>query len=209
MPGVVRDVLGGADVGNLGDAQARSFRGHGRLQFLDLRIAHGDAVGLQRHQAFDGAQVIGGSGSLRHGIGRRFAALGATATLRAGVLAGSGVLLGLLTVLKLLDLGSSAVVGRPFDPLTDWSAFGAALGFLRRSAGGLGASVAAAGAVLLAVALVVLVPLSLVRLGRVTASRRRTSTVLAAALSTTWAVAAALGTHVAPGVPASAATNRW
>ena len=125
--------------------------------------------------------------------------------VRAGVLAGSGVLLGLLTVLKLLDLGSSAVVGRPFDPLTDWSALGAALGFLRRSAGGLGASVAAAGAVLLAVALVVLVPLSLVRLGRVAASRRRTSTVLAAALSTTWAVAAALGAHVAPGAPLAAA----
>jgi hypothetical protein len=132
-------------------------------------------------------------------------ALALRGRVRGRVLAGFGVLLGLLTVLKLLDLGSFAVVDRPFDPLTDWDGLGAALGFLRRSAGGPVAALAVAGAVVLAVALLVVVPLAVVRLGRLAASRRRTSTAVAAALAVTWAVTAALGARVAPGAPLAAA----
>ena len=44
--------------------------------------------------------------------------------------------LALLTLLRLLDVGFGASLGRPFDPLYDWGYAGSAVGLLRDSVGG-------------------------------------------------------------------------
>ena len=43
--------------------------------------------------------------------------------------------LGLLAILKIVDMGFFSVLGQPFNPLTDWSYLGSAVGVLRDSAG--------------------------------------------------------------------------
>ena len=47
-----------------------------------------------------------------------------------------GAALGLLTILKVLDIGFTAALGRPFNPVIDWSYLGAAVGVLSDSVGG-------------------------------------------------------------------------
>ena len=56
----------------------------------------------------------------------------------------AGVLLGLLTVLQVLDLGFYEALNRPFDPVIDWSYLGSAVGLVDDSLGR-PAAVAAAG----------------------------------------------------------------
>jgi phosphatidylglycerophosphate synthase len=46
-----------------------------------------------------------------------------------------GVILGALTVVRVLDISFFAVVDRPFNPVTDWGSFGPAIGVLRDSVG--------------------------------------------------------------------------
>ena len=41
------------------------------------------------------------------------------------------MVLGLLAVLKIVDLGFFAVIGQPFHPGTDWSYLRSAIGLLR------------------------------------------------------------------------------
>ena len=53
-----------------------------------------------------------------------------------------GVVLGLLTVLKILDMGFFAALDRPFNPVTDWGYLRSAIGVLSDSIGRSGAIVA-------------------------------------------------------------------
>ena len=46
-----------------------------------------------------------------------------------------GVVLGLLTIVKILDMGFFEALGRPFNPVLDWSYFGPAVGLLSDSIG--------------------------------------------------------------------------
>src|SRR5256714_2313970 len=50
-----------------------------------------------------------------------------------------GVFLGLLTVVKFVDMGFYETLDRPFDPVLDWILLGDAVDFVRRSYGGGGA----------------------------------------------------------------------
>ncbi|PZF82948.1 sulfatase [Micromonospora deserti] len=120
---------------------------------------------------------------------------------RRPVAALAGTLLGLLAVLKLADLGFLATLGRPFDPVLDWTLLDDAVGFLTDSVGRAAATGAAVAAPLLLVGLLVLVALSALRLTRLMARHhtgtRRTVTVLAVG----WLACAAFGVRVVPGVP--------
>jgi hypothetical protein len=119
----------------------------------------------------------------------------------------AGVLLGLLTVLKILDVGFSAVLARPFDPLVDWPLLGAGLEFLTSSVGRAGAIAALVAAAVLAAALIVLTALSVQRLARLAGRHRAPTARAVAALTPVWVACAVLGTQIVPGVPvASAAT---
>ena len=121
-----------------------------------------------------------------------------------------GVVLGLLTVVKVLDLGFFAALDRPFDSVVDWRYLGSAVGLVDDSLGG----PAAVGAVLLValavVGLLVLMPLALLRLVRVATRSRRRTLRTAVALGAAWVLCAVLGVHVAPDVPvASTRTSTY
>lgn len=73
---------------------------------------------------------------------------------RSPLATAAGVLLGLGTVWKLVDLGFFAALAMPFDPLAGWELFGNGYDFLRGSLGPVGAALAAVAAVLIAATVV-------------------------------------------------------
>lgn len=115
-----------------------------------------------------------------------------------------GLLLGVLTVLKVLDMGFQATLGTPFDPLSDGSFLGPGLDFLNGAIGHAGAIVVAVLAGVLAVAIVVLVALAVLRLTRLAAGHRVGSLRTVAALGVVWVVLAVTGVQVAQGEPLAA-----
>ena len=75
-----------------------------------------------------------------------------------------GLLLGVLTVVKILDIGFLAALDRPFNPVSDWSYLGPAVGVLDDSIGRAGAVLSVIGAALLILSIIVLMPLAVRRL---------------------------------------------
>ncbi|QYN40774.1 sulfatase [Pseudonocardia sp. DSM 110487] len=123
---------------------------------------------------------------------------------RAVALVG-GAVLGLLTVLKILDIGFSAVLARPFDPVLDWALLDDGLGFLGSSTGPAGEVAAVAAAIGVTIAVLVLVTLAVARLARVTVRHPRPATRAVAVLTPVWMACAVLGAQVVPGVPVASA----
>jgi hypothetical protein len=117
---------------------------------------------------------------------------------------GAGAALGLLTILKLLDLGFGFALDRPFDPLSDWPLIRSGQEFLAESFGRTGAAAAAIGVGLLALALPVLMALAVRRLSRVAGHRPVPARRAVLAVGTVWVVLAAFGVHLVPGVPVAA-----
>jgi len=121
----------------------------------------------------------------------------------------AGVILGLLTIVKIVDIGFSAVLARPFDLVFDWTLFGAAEEFLRASVGGVGAIGAAIAATVLALAVLVLMTLSILRLTRLVVRHNTAATRAVAVSGVVWVICAALGAQIVPDVPvAGVATGR-
>ena len=123
---------------------------------------------------------------------------------RRVVAAVGGAVLGLLVIVKLLDMGFLSVLARPFDPVLDWVLLDNAREFLTGSIGPAGAIGAAIGAVVLAVAVVVLLALSTLRLSRVVDRHRTTATKAVALLTVAWLVCAGLGAQLVAPVPVAA-----
>jgi hypothetical protein len=115
-----------------------------------------------------------------------------------------GVALGLLTIVKIVDMGFYAVLERPFDLVLDWAFFGNALDFLTQSFGQAGAIGAVVAVGLLAVAVLTLMTLSVLRLTRLLVRHRIKATGGVAALGVIWVTCAVLGVQIAPVVPAAA-----
>jgi len=116
-----------------------------------------------------------------------------------------GVVLGLLTIVKVLDMGFLAALNRPFNPLSDWAYVGSAMTVLGDAIGQWGAvvSVIAAAATLLAI--IVLVPLAVRRLTRLAMRDRAVASRFVAAFAVGWVVSAGIGLQVAPGAPIASA----
>jgi phosphatidylglycerophosphate synthase len=112
-----------------------------------------------------------------------------------------GPALGLLVVVKLLDVGFFTAFDRPFNPVDDWSYAPIGVETLRDSIGRTSANLALAGVALLAVAALVLPTLALVRLTRVAAGHRRVSLQALAALGATWVLCWAVGAELVSGAP--------
>ncbi|MDX6317544.1 MAG: hypothetical protein QOD35_944 [Nocardioidaceae bacterium] len=107
-----------------------------------------------------------------------------------------GVLLGLLTVLKIVDMGFYVFLDRPFNPTSDWSYFRSASDLLSLALGRRDANVFVVAAVVLATLVMVFVPLSVLWLTRVASRHRTASLRLLAALGAVSLVAAAIGVRV-------------
>ncbi|NUK00421.1 sulfatase [Streptomyces lunaelactis] len=120
------------------------------------------------------------------------------------LLAGAG--LGLLTILKLLDIGFYWSLDRPFDLVLDWILFDDAEAFLRDSVGQAGAIGAVIGIVVLVLALLVLMALAVVRLSRLMVRHSATATRTTLVLGTVWIACVALGVQIAGAPVASRST---
>ena len=113
----------------------------------------------------------------------------------------AGAVLGLLFVLKAMDIGFDAVLVRPFDLVLDWPMLGPAVEFVSESAGRAGAIAAVVVTVLLTVGVIALMSLSVLRLSGVAARHERTAAGAAAVLGVVWVVCAVLGAQLVDGVP--------
>ncbi|MEW2144311.1 sulfatase-like hydrolase/transferase [Micromonospora vinacea] len=113
----------------------------------------------------------------------------------------AGVALGLLGLLKLLDLGFSASLSRAFDPVLDWALLDEGFAFLSESYGRPAAIGAAITLALVVVGLPTLVTLSMRRLRRLLVRHRTGTTRIVAALVVVWVACAAFNVRVVEGVP--------
>src|SRR3954447_21428263 len=97
-----------------------------------------------------------------------------------------GVLLAVLTLLKVLNLAVETEFHRPFDPLTDPGQLGSAVGVLADSVGDVWSVVLTAAAVLLIAAAMAGIVLAVRRLARCVQGRRRRAGAVLAVLAGLW-----------------------
>ncbi len=120
-----------------------------------------------------------------------------------------GALVGVLTLLKTLDVGFFAVFDRPFNPVTDRSYLMPAITFVKTGLDPLAATVTLVAAAALVLALLVGLPFAVVRLTNLVARHRGPVARALPALMAVWAAAALAGLHLTPGAPiASAGASR-
>jgi hypothetical protein len=117
------------------------------------------------------------------------------------VAATAGALLGLLTILRILDMAFATVLARGFDPVFDWSALASAVTFLTDSIGRVAAIAVAAGVAILAVALVVGMMLAVLRLTGLITRHRAVSTRALPLVAVAWGMCFTLGAQIVAPVP--------
>ena len=117
-----------------------------------------------------------------------------------------GPALGLLVIVKLLDLGFFTAFDRPFNPIDDWRYTSIGIETLRASIGRTDANLALAGGALLLVAALVLPTLAVLRLTRVAARHRRHSIRAVATLAAAWVLCWAFGAELVSGARVASAS---
>lgn len=123
------------------------------------------------------------------------------ARLGRGLATAAGLLLGVLTVLTLLDLGFWSVLSRPFDPTADWVLAGSVVDLLTGALGRPGAVAALVGFAALAGSLLFAVTLALRRVAVVLAGRPVRARLVVAGLVPVCLASLGLGAAVSPGLP--------
>ncbi|WP_344935272.1 sulfatase [Sphaerisporangium flaviroseum] len=116
----------------------------------------------------------------------------------------AGVALGLLTIVKIVDVGFFTVLDRPFNPVFDWTFVGAAAEFVTESIGRAGAIGALVATAALAVAVLLLMTLSVLRLTSLVVRHNTTAGGAIAVLGIAWVVCTVLGAQLVPGMPVAA-----
>jgi hypothetical protein len=117
-----------------------------------------------------------------------------------------GVLLGVLTTMKIADLGFYLAFNRRFDPMIDWQFFQPAWDFIYGSLGRVGAIVAVVGVGLIVLALPVVVAFSVLRLTRLISPHRTTALRTVGVLGLVWVVCAVLGLRIVSGEPVASSS---
>jgi phosphatidylglycerophosphate synthase len=144
------------------------------------------------------------------GLALTAAALVLPPRVRRALAAGGGAVLGVLVLLKVLDMGYYAELDRAFNPVVEWSSLGPAVGVLRDSQGSLRAYLVVGGALLLAAAIVALLSWAALRVTSVGARHRRGASRLVAVLGVAWVASATLGLDAVPRTPvASSGTSSF
>ncbi|HZG88780.1 MAG TPA: sulfatase [Pseudonocardia sp.] len=115
-----------------------------------------------------------------------------------------GAVLGLLTVVRVLDMGFMTALARPFDPVFDWGQLLAAVPLFESSMGEIGAVAAAVGIGLSAVALVALIALATLRLSRLVERHRTAAARAVPVVGVAWLVCFGIGAQIVVPVPVAA-----
>jgi phosphatidylglycerophosphate synthase len=110
-----------------------------------------------------------------------------------------GPALGVLLLVKVLDLGFFTAFDRPFNPVDDWSYASIGVETVRDTFGSTDADLVVAAAALIGIAALVLPTLAMVRVTRVAAHHRRRSLWAVAVLSAVWMACWASGAGVVSG----------
>ncbi|TDB71643.1 sulfatase, partial [Micromonospora sp. KC723] len=108
-----------------------------------------------------------------------------------------GVGLGLLTIVKLLDMGMAASLARNFNLVHDWGLLGDGYAFVRESVGRPGAIGAVVGLIALVLGLLALTVRAMLRLTRLVVAHNRAAIRVLAVLAALWVAGATVGVPVA------------
>jgi hypothetical protein len=112
-----------------------------------------------------------------------------------------GVVLGLLGIVKVVSIGFSAVLDRPFDPVLDWPFLVNGLDYIRLSSGTASAVGAAIAAGLVAVGVLVMMVMATRRVSRVAIAHRTGAGRALVPVAVIWVVVAIAGTQLLTGTP--------
>jgi hypothetical protein len=112
-----------------------------------------------------------------------------------------GPLLGLVVLVKVLDVGFFTAFDRPFDPFDDWRYLTSGIETLHASIGETAGNLVLAGVAVLFLAALVLPTLAVLRMTRVAAGNRRISLRLVAVMAVAWTACWASGVRLVPGSP--------
>jgi hypothetical protein len=118
-----------------------------------------------------------------------------------------GVALGLLAIMKLLDMGFIAVLARPFDPAADWTLMGNAMRFLAGAIGPFSAIGCLAAAVIFCTGLLIVVTKSVLRVTRVASGHNLAANRAVVVLAALWLGCAVFSIHVVPGIPVAISSS--
>jgi phosphatidylglycerophosphate synthase len=113
----------------------------------------------------------------------------------------AGFLLGLLTLIKIFDIGFYEEIGRAFNPVLDRGDLGPALGVVRDAIGATRTNIALVALCVGFVLIVFAITASAVHITTVAARNRRATARGLAALAVVWALCAGLSLQLDPGSP--------
>lgn len=111
----------------------------------------------------------------------------------------AGVVLGLLAIVKILDLVFFLIYARPFDLVLDWSLFGGAVQFFTASIGQTGAIAVGITVLVIVVAVLGLTVLSVLRLSRILTRHGTAAARGLAVLAVAWLACALFGAQLVSG----------
>lgn len=120
---------------------------------------------------------------------------------------GFGALTGMLVVLKALNIGFGATLGRPFDVVDDWGYLRTGADVLTGLVGPLRAGLVVAGALVATLAALVVLPVAAVRVADVLARHRPRAVPVLALLTAGWVALAVAGVGWGRATPAAAAST--
>jgi phosphatidylglycerophosphate synthase len=118
----------------------------------------------------------------------------------------AGILLGLLTVDKLLNMAFYEEVDRAFNPVNDWSSIGPAKGVIRDAIGSTLTNIVLVAVVIGLILILAAVAVATIHVTAVAARHRRGALGGLAALTVIWGVSAGLSLQFIPGSPVASAS---
>ncbi|HEY2315773.1 MAG TPA: CDP-alcohol phosphatidyltransferase family protein [Streptosporangiaceae bacterium] len=117
-----------------------------------------------------------------------------------------GILLGVFTLAKILNIAFYQYVDRAFNPVFDWGSIGSALGVVRDTIGRTRTNLLLAALALGLLLLVAAITASAIRITSVAARHRRAAVRSLAGLTAVWAACAGLSLQFIPGSPVASAS---
>ncbi|MER6125550.1 CDP-alcohol phosphatidyltransferase [Streptomyces sp. NPDC001795] len=114
-----------------------------------------------------------------------------------------GIVLGVMTLLNLLDIGFNQYLGRGFNVILDWPLFSDAYSYLKDTLGGAGALGTLIAVIAIVLAVLVVSALAVVRLSNLMVRHRATTTRVVLVLSMVWMTCQSLSLQY-QGVPVAA-----